>query len=74
MRRSVAGLPLASCLGPIWLSLARPRQVVGRFRVFQLFLEAAESKLVQIANQNVAGLFGFGSLSKKISAFLDSLN
>jgi hypothetical protein len=46
--------------------------------IFRLFLEAVEGKEIQIMEQNVADLsqvcteFGFESLSRRISAFLDS--
>jgi uncharacterized coiled-coil protein SlyX len=49
-----------------------------RLEVFRLFLEAVEGKEIQITKQNVADLsqlcteFGFESLSRKISAFLNS--
>jgi hypothetical protein len=79
---TLAGVPLfTNCkLFGNNLTLAASPYLVNSsvgLEVFQLFLEAVEGKEIQITKQNVADLsqlcteFGFESLSKKISAFLD---
>jgi hypothetical protein len=82
-RRAVAGVHLVTNCTLFRNNLAlaaSPYRVNSSvaLKVFRLFLEAVECKEIQITKQNVADLsqlcteFGFESLSRKISAFLDS--